>query len=132
MNKKEDNIINFPKEKFYNPGNIQSQEDFLKQITEYKTSFANDISESLSEYVFGELARSGVNFDDKIDELFTSMLLVTEAIQSLHMKSSGIYHPLQDFAEDVFPEDGFPEEEETELLVDSSEEMDYNTDNKDE
>lgn len=104
MDNKTSNIVQFPKEKFQTPSNIQSQEDLLKQIVDYKTNFAGELSEILSNYVFGELARSGVNFESQIDELFNSMLLVTESIQSLHLKASNVYHPLQDFAEEIFDE----------------------------
>ena len=83
----ESNVVKFPKEKLLSPENIQTQEDMLKQIEEYKMSFADDIAEILSNHIFGELARSGVNFQGNIDELFPSMVLVTEAIQSLHLKA---------------------------------------------
>lgn len=108
------NIIKFPKEKLRGPENIQSQEDFLEQIIEYKKSFADDISEILSSHVFGELARSGVNFEGNIDELFPSMILVTQAIQSLQLKASGVYHPLQDFANDAYEDDEDDEDDEDE------------------
>jgi len=114
------NIINFPKEKLKNPATIQSQEDWLEQITEYKTSLANDFSDMLSANVFNELARSDSEFEKKIDELFPSMVLVSEAIQSLHLKLSGVHHPLQDFAEDVFSDDNIQE------MVDNDEKVDYN------
>jgi hypothetical protein len=118
-----DNVIIFPKEKFNDPSNIQSQEDLLKQITDYKTSFANDISEMLSTYIFGELARSGVNFESRIDELFPAMMLVTESIQSLHLQASGLEHPLQEFAQDLFNENS----EEAYKKVDIVDELYYNT-----
>lgn len=118
MTTDETNVIKFPKEKLLTPSNIQSQEDMLKQIVDYKTNFANDLSEFLSQHIFGELARSGVNFEAQIDDLFPSMVLVTEAIQSLQLKASGVYHPLQDFAEEAFGED-------EELHVDTTSEKDY-------
>lgn len=123
------NIINFPREKYDSPDNIQSQEDMLRQIVDYKTSFANDITEMLSNYIFGELARSGINFEKDIDILFPSMVLVTESIQSLQLKASELHHPLQDFAEDVFSEENDPD-----ILVDKSNNMDYDisSDKKDE
>lgn len=112
-----DNIIKFPKEKITTTANIQTQEDVLKQIADYKTSFANDVSEFLSQYIFGEMARSGVNFENQIDDLFPSMILVAESIQSLHLKSSGIHHALQDFAEDIYSDDE-DEKEKTEIEED--------------
>lgn len=105
MKNDDTNIIRFPKQKMGTPANIQTREDLLTQITDYKLSFAEDIAEILSNHVFGELARSNANFGHQIDDLFPSMLLVTESIQSLHLKSSGVYHPLQDFADDLFCSD---------------------------
>lgn len=99
------NIINFPKEKLLSPENVQTQEDILKQIEEYKKGFADDISDFLSNLVFGELARSGVNFESDIDDYFPLMLLVTESIRALHLKASGVHHPLQDFALDAYNEE---------------------------
>jgi hypothetical protein len=121
MSKEEtpNNVIKFPKEKLSNPANIQSQDDVLQQIVEYKTSFANDVSEILSQHIFGELARSGINFESQIDDLFPSMILVSESIQSLHLKASGVHHPLQDFAADVF-------DDSVEELLDKDEKIDYN------
>jgi hypothetical protein len=49
------NVIEFPKEKLGGPANVQNGVDFQRQITDYKTSFANDISEILSNYIFGEI-----------------------------------------------------------------------------
>lgn len=120
MHDEKNNIVQFPKDKLETTANIQTQEDMLKQINFYKMSFAEDISEILSQHIFGELARSGVNFEKDIDNLFPSMILVTEAIQSLHLKSSGVFHPLQDFSEDVYGDDDSEEEK-----VDKSEEENY-------
>lgn len=128
------NIIRFPKEKFSTTQNLQSQEELVQKINDYKTSFADEISEILSNLVFGELARSGVNFEENIDELFPSMMLVVEAIRSLHLQSSDIYHPLQDFALEIFDDDSTEDvssdlddtiEENTEIVVDKSEEQVY-------
>jgi hypothetical protein len=96
------NIIRFPKEKFSTTQNLQSQEELIQKINDYKTSFADEISEILSNLVFGELARSGVNFEENIDELFPSMMLIVEAIRSLHLQASDIHHPLQDFALEIY------------------------------
>lgn len=128
-NNSNNNIIEFPKERLGNITNIQSQDDLLKHIVDYKTSFANDISEILSQHIFGELARSGINFESQIDELFPSMILVSESIQSLQLKAAGVYHPLHDFVEDAFGEDG-GEEVETEEIVDSSKNINYNMKNE--
>lgn len=104
MDNEKNNVVTFPKEKLRTPSNIQSQEDLLQQIQDYKMSFADDIAEILSNHIFGELGRSGINFEADIDALFPSMVLVTEAIQSLQLRGAGVHHPLQDFAEDVYGE----------------------------
>lgn len=104
-----DNVVRFPKEKLLTSLNTQTREDFIKQVVEYKTSFAMDLSEMLSGLIFGELSRAGVNFNDQHDILFPHMTLVSESIESLYMKASDVYHPLQHYAEDVF---GDSEEEE--------------------
>lgn len=129
MDEDNSNIVTFPREKLRTPSNIQSQEDLLQQIEDYKMSFADDIAEILSNHIFGELGRSGINFEGNIDALFPSMILVTQAIQSLHLKGTGVYHPLQDFAEDAFSEDGDEEESPDEKPVDNSEESEYDKGN---
>lgn len=133
MYDKNNNVVQFPKDKLETTANIQTQEDVLNRITSYKTSFAEDISEILSQHIFGELARSGVNFERDIDDLFPSMILVTEAMQSLHLKSSGVYHPLQDFAEDVYSDEESEENDENvKESVDKTENEDYNGSNRNE
>jgi hypothetical protein len=120
------NIVKFPKEKIASTATIQSQEDLLKQITDYKTSFANDLSEILSNHIFGELARCGVDFDNQIDDLFYSMVLVTESIQSLHLKAAGVYHPLQEFAEEAYSDsDDEVSGDDAEILIDNEDSLVY-------
>lgn len=98
------NIIAFPREKLRNSANLQSQEDYLQMIEEYKNDFADELTDLLSSYVFGELGRGGIDFSSQIDDLFPSMLLVAESIRSLQLKASKVHHPLQDFAEEAFEE----------------------------
>jgi hypothetical protein len=128
QNNNNDNIINFPKNKLTSINTIQTQEDLIQQISDYKTKFADEISEILSNLVFGELARSGVDFENNIDEYFPSIVLVTESILALHLRSSGIFHPLQEFADDVFGIDD--DDEEVDNEVDNEEEVEYKDENE--
>lgn len=114
----EDNIIKFPRKHLGDHSDLQSPEDVLKQIEEYKKSFADDLSEILSSHIFGELARSGINFETQIDDLFPSMVLVSEAIKSLQLKASNVEHPLQEFADDAY--------QDLDDQVDKSDLIDYN------
>ena len=103
----------------------QSPEELAEKITEYKKSFADDISEFLWNHVLGELARSGCNLEDKADELFPSILLVLESIRSLHLHSNDIHHPLQDFASESF--NGEDDDEDND--EDNDEEIDIDCEN---
>ncbi|MFA7408391.1 MAG: hypothetical protein WCY93_11305 [Anaerolineaceae bacterium] len=82
----------------------------MDKLREYKASFSNEISEFLWNHVLFEMTRSGVNFDDNLDDMFPHMILVLEAIRSLHLYANDIEHPLQDIAEEMFP-GGEPDEE---------------------
>ena len=64
----------------------------------YKESFASDVADLLWQHVINELGRAGCNFDEDIEKYFPSMVLILEAIRSLHLQTSGIDHPLQQFA----------------------------------
>ena len=90
------NVIKFPKMRLDTPA--VSEEELLQKITDYKKSFADDISEFLWNHVLAELSRSGCNFDEDFDELYPSMVLVLESIRSLHLHANNVDHPLQDFA----------------------------------
>lgn len=80
----------------------QSAEEVAEKIVEYKTSFADEISEILWNHVLGELARSGVDLENRAEELFPSMILLLESIRSLHLQANNIEHPLQAFAAEAF------------------------------
>jgi hypothetical protein len=109
------NVVRFPKEKLSTAANVQSQEEYLKMIEEYKTRFADELAEILSNQIFGELARCGVDFSSKIDDVFPSMVMVVESIRALHLKCSGIHHPLQDLAVEAYDNDGDEEEDDEEV-----------------
>lgn len=91
-----ENIIQFPKLRLDGPP--QSMEEVQQQLRAYKESFASDVADLLWQHVINELGRAGCNFDEDIEKYFPSMVLILEAIRSLHLQTSGIDHPLQQFA----------------------------------
>lgn len=110
-------IIKFPKFKLDAPP--QSLEELSEKLTEYRTSFSNDVAESLWNLVLVEMVRSGCRFEQDTEKFYPSIILLLEAIRSLHLQASGIRHPLQDFAEE------FIESEEVDVeMVDIGELLD--------
>jgi hypothetical protein len=101
-------IIEFPKMKLDAPP--QSAEELSERLTEYRTSFSNDVSEQLWNLVLIEMVRSGCRFEQNTEEYYPSIILLLEAIKSLHLQASGIHHPLQDFAKDFIVEEDLDEE----------------------
>lgn len=100
-------IIEFPKMKLDSPP--QSPEELSLKLEEYKMSFSEDISESLWNLVLMEMVRSGCRFDENLQDYYPSMVLIYESIKSLHLKASGIEHPLQEFADDNFSTESIEE-----------------------
>jgi hypothetical protein len=101
-------IIKFPKMKLDAPP--QSAEELSEKLTEYRTSFSEDISEALWNLVLIEMVRSGCRFELNTEEYYPSIILLLEAIKSLHLQASGIHHPLQDFAKDFIVEEELDQE----------------------
>lgn len=94
--KNKDNLIPFP--------NIHSnppvdQVSVSERIREYKESYSTELAEIIWENVLGEMARAGCEFDENMDKYFPSMILIFEAIRSLHLQTMGEEHQLQPFAE---------------------------------
>ena len=94
--KNKDNLIPFP--------NIHSnppvdQVSVSERIREYKESYSTELAEIIWENVLGEMARAGCDFDENMDKYFPSMILIFEAIRSLHLQTMGEEHQLQSFAE---------------------------------
>jgi len=121
------NIIKFPKMKLDSPP--QSPEELTQKLIDYKTSFAEDISEFLWSHVLSEMVRAGCGFGEDSKEYYPSIMLLHEAIKSLHLQTSGIHHPLQDFAAEFIDledeeddKDDLENEDEDEKVVDKSEE----------
>lgn len=94
--KNKDNLIQFPKIHSNPPINEQSVSE---RIREYKESYSTELAEIIWENVLGEMARAGCDFDENMDKYFPSMILIFEAIRSLHLQTMGEEHQLQPFAE---------------------------------
>jgi len=109
------NVIKFPAIKAAEPKIFETKEDasledifrLEDELDEFKTKFANEMAEILWHRILDELSRSGCNFQDEIEEYFPSMVLVLEAIKSLHLHASGVHHDLQDFAREFIDTDIF-------------------------
>jgi len=69
-----------------------------ERIREYKESYSSELTEIIWENVLGEMARAGCDFDDNMEVYFPSMILIFEAIRSLHLQTMGEEHQLQEYA----------------------------------
>lgn len=112
-----ENVIQFPKIKLDAPP--QSAEEVQEQIQRYKESYATEVADILWQSVINELGRAGCDFETDMDKYYPSMILILESIRSLHLQTSGIEHPLQNFAVE-----NITIEEISEKTVDIDDEMD--------
>jgi hypothetical protein len=100
-------IIKFPRPKLNTPP--QTMEEVNEKMAAYRTSYSEQFSEIMLNIVLGEMARDGVDFNSKEEELYPCMILLFESIKALHMKYYNIEHPLQEmaveFLEDADEED---------------------------
>jgi len=101
-------LITFPKMKLDTPP--QSADELAEKLADYRTSFSTDVAEQLWNLVLIEMVRSGCKFDDNMEEYFPSIILLLEAIKSLHLQTNEIHHTLQDFAKDFVIEEDINEE----------------------
>lgn len=101
-------LITFPQMKLDTPP--QSAEELAEKLAEYRTSFSNDVAEQLWNLVLLEMVRSGCRFEDNTEKYFPSIILLLEAIRSLHLHANEIHHPLQDFAKDFVVEEDLDED----------------------
>ena len=88
-------LIHFPKIHSNPPIDESSVSE---RIREYKDSYSSELAEIIWENVLGEMARAGCEFDENMDKYFPSMILIFEAIRSLHLQTMGEEHQLQPFA----------------------------------
>ena len=94
--KNKDNLIQFPAIHSNPP---IDQVSVQARIKEYKESYSTELAEIIWENVLGEMARAGCDFDSNMEKYFPSMILIFEAIRSLHLQTMGEEHQLQPFAE---------------------------------
>ena len=93
--KNRDNLIYFPSIHSNPPIDEVS---VAEKIREYKESYSTELAEIIWENVLGEMARAGCEFDEDFETYFPSMILIFEAIRSLHLQTMGEEHQLQPFA----------------------------------
>lgn len=96
------NVVSFPKMKKNSPP--QTIEEMAEKAAEYKRNYSQEFCEMLYHYVFNEMSRDGVDFEEREEELFANVVLVMESISALHLRANGVHHPLQDFADEAFEE----------------------------
>ncbi len=113
----DDNVIEFPK--FKTDGPPQSRAEVDDKVMEYKLSYSEEISEFLWRQCIAELSRSGCDLSKDMEKYFPSMILILEAIRSLHLQTQDVDHPLQDFAKDSLNIGDFEKK-----MVDIDEDMD--------
>lgn len=118
------NVVSFPKLKKNSPP--QTIEEMAEKAAEYKRNYSEEFCEMLYHYVFNEMSRDGVNFEEREEELFPNVILVMEAISALHLRANGVHHPLQDFADEAF-EETITDEQKQEFVESLNEEDDGQT-----
>ena len=118
------NVIEFPVKDKVN-ASAKTREELQQVLIDYKEEIAEEASEYLWRNLLGEMSRMGCDFDKEIKEHFPSMVLVLEAIRSLHLQAHGVHHPLQEFASefvDIEEIENF--EAEAKKMVDIEEDLD--------
>jgi hypothetical protein len=95
MSEKKDNVIAFPNIRLDAPP--QTQQEVSDKIASYRESYANDISAFLTTLVVTEMSRAGCDMSDE-EHIVPSIILINQAIKSLHLLTSGMDHPLQEYA----------------------------------
>jgi len=118
-----DNVIQFPKGSIQ--GSAKTREELQQALVDYKQEIAEEASEFLWRNTIGEMSRMGCDFDKNMKFYFPSMVLILEAMRSLHLQAHGVHHPLQDFAEEFIDIEELPNiEDEMKKMVDNDEELD--------
>jgi hypothetical protein len=80
---------------------IKTIEDYAAKAASYQISYSQDFCERISNMVFKEMERDGIDFQND-DSLIPSTILVMESLLSLHMKANQLDHFLQEFADETF------------------------------
>jgi hypothetical protein len=90
------NIIKFPVSN-RNFVDTTSLEEMKEQATQNKIDFVSFISDEMMDELFFKLNMVGFNFDS--EDYLKDIVLVSEALKSLMLKSMGIEHAMQLAAE---------------------------------
>jgi hypothetical protein len=94
------NIVKFPNGKTVKPSTLQTEDNIVDQIFELESPLAKEISDTLLNYIFGEMQRTGADID--IDDVYPSLTLVMGALQSFQLKLMNIHHSHQDYADKIY------------------------------
>lgn len=108
-----DNIIKFPKEKLNSPP--QSIEETVQKIISNRVNYSISFAEDVVDVLVSIFATD--NIDITHESLYNEFELLKDAIFSIHLKSNGISHDLQDVAEDIY---GVVEESVEDLLEENT------------
>ena len=92
------NIIEFPIEKI---------KKFNEESDNAEVEFADEYAQLILSSLFENLHRMGFDTKDKDVQMLPISFLVVESVKAFYLKSHGIYHPLQEVADEFFYE---PEE----------------------
>jgi len=114
-------IIEFPKQKRLGTP-PQNEDELAGQVTDFRYSLSDQVSELIWQNALTELVRSGCDFGDEPSEYLASIVLVLEAIKSLHLLSQDLHHPLQDFANDAIDLEEYHDE--VDKILDNEEDID--------
>lgn len=93
MTEEKSNVVAFPKDRRDSPP--QSEGEMFEQIINYRMDMAEELSETLSLMVVGELSRfmGAMGQEDEAIIVF-----LAETIKAIYLKSAGISHPIDEIA----------------------------------
>ena len=95
------NVIEFPtKPKVSANDSVGlSEEKIAELLVEiHKRELSDKFAEKNWERIIKQFSAADIDIIS-YDEFFPSAVLILESIRSLHLRTQGIYHPLQDFAD---------------------------------
>ena len=78
-------------------------EDVYKSITDSRKEHITILTEMIMEYIAYKVGDEG--FDISLDECNVDYIMACEALGSLMCKSVGVFHPMQEIAQDAFGEE---------------------------
>lgn len=93
-----DNVVKFPKDKINSPP--QTMEETVQKIISNRVNYSISFTEDVLEILVSVFASDNIDITHK--DLYNEFELLKDSIFSLHLKSNGINHDLQDFAESYY------------------------------